>query len=366
MHGAVGCAAAPTKTSPTTATTATTTAADDGASSAADAADEPDAPPASWAEALDRYGSSCPVPSFTMATPAEVILPSGVAFQVLGSSMVRKTPRPPGAVVFGVVGAVKDADADTAENLRVAAAAFAKAGAQFVVVNGDLVGDETGAMVPVVAMLGETFSIPVFAHSGNYEWTSAFTSSMADAAVAHPQLFNMNIIRHVDLGGVHLLSLPGYFNRRFIHNGACHYDADDVDALMLQAKALRAGGGVVVLTSHGPPLGKNDTGLDVTNDGENVGDPQLTKVLKAGDVSVGVFSHILESGGRATADVEGGALLKLPMKKAEAHLAINVGAATAFPWQMVEGRTARGMAAIVTVDTDVAGGAASVSFVSLR
>lgn len=321
---------------------------------------------ATWAEALEDHASTCPVPLFHLTTSADFKLGDGSEWQTTGSFLYRNSPRPPGPVAIGVLGAIKDAEPATRENLLVAKKAFDKAGVQIVIANGDLVGDETGELVPVIQMLGEIFTTPVLAHSGNYEWTSAFTKAIADAAVTHPQLINMNIIRDVDIGGLHVLSLPGYFNRRFIHNGACHYTEESITELTMAARDINDRGDVALLTSHGPPLGKNASGLDVTNDKENVGDPQINQLLKDGSIRFGVFSHILEAGGRATTNVDDGPLLKMPMKGRQKQLYVNAGAASSFAWQLVDGKTARGMAAIVTVDTDVPGGEASVVFVPLR
>jgi Icc-related predicted phosphoesterase len=318
-------------------------------------------PPATWDAALARYASTCPAPFFSLAQPDTVTV-GGVAFTRAGSTMALATARAAGPLKIGVLGAVKDADPETRENVKKAAAAFQRAGVQLVVANGDLVGNETGELVPVVKMLSDEIAIPVFAHAGNYEWTSAFTEALA-AADAH--VVNMNIVRHVDLGGVHLLSLPGYFNRRFIHSGGCHYSHDDVVALTAYAKALTAKGDIVVLTSHGPPLGAGKTGLDVTNDGANVGDPDINALVDQAGVTVGLYSHILESGGRASEDPAGAAPLKLPMKAPVKRLSLNAGAATSFGWGMVDGKTSRGMAAIVTIDM-TAGGTARVEMIPLR
>ncbi|MDP2343538.1 MAG: hypothetical protein Q8O67_21440 [Deltaproteobacteria bacterium] len=309
----------------------------------------PSSSPSSWQEALDRYSSTCPVPFFTLPHPASITVAKRT-FTMSGSVMTLEGGRWQGPLKLGVLGAIKDADDETRENIKKAAAAFKKAGVQFVVANGDLIANETSVLVPVVQMLGEELDVPVFAHSGNYEWTSAFTQAFAEGASRWPHLINMNLVRDVDFGGVHLLSLPGYFNRRFLQSGACHYSDVDVAELTQRAKDITGRGDIVVLTSHGPPLGAGPTALDVTNDGANVGDEQLNLLLTDGNVSFGIFSHILESGGRVVDDVAGSSAVTLPMKTARKRLYVNVGAATAFGWGMIGGKTSRGMAAIFTID----------------
>jgi Icc-related predicted phosphoesterase len=284
-----------------------------------------------------------------LSTP-RTLSAGGMEFEHKGSVLARRGAPWQGPLKIGVLGAIKDAGPETRSNVRQAAAQFARAGVHVVVANGDIVGDETSALVPVVQMLREELRVPVFAHAGNYEWTTAFTEAFAADEERFPHVFNMNLIWHVDLGGVHLLSLPGYHDRRFAQPGSCHYDADDVAALTSYARALTAAGDVVVLTAHGPPRGAGKGALDVTFDGDNVGDPQINRLLQEADIRVGVFSHILEAGGRAAADAAGAAPLALPMKKGAPRLVVNVGSASSFPWRLLDGSSSTGMAAIVTVE----------------
>ncbi len=318
-------------------------------------------PPATWAKALERYASTCPAPFFALPA-ADTVTIGAQTFALAGSVMTLVGPRAPGPFKIGVLGALKDAEPETRENVKKAMGLFKKAGVSVVVANGDLTSNETAVIVPVVQMLGEEVDVPVYAHSGNYEWTSAFSAAFADGAAKWPQLINGNIVRDVDFGGVHLVSLPGYFNRHFLQSGACHYSEESVAELTAHAKALAAKGDTVVLTSHGPPLGTTAGALDVTSDGPNVGDPQINALLGEGGVRFGIFGHILEAGGRAVDDVGATHAVKLPMKAPAKSLYINAGAASSFGWGMLDGKTARGMAAIVSVDA--AGG--SVEFIKLR
>lgn len=327
-------------------------------------APEADAPPASWAAALDRYGSSCPAPFFTLATPEPRTI-GGATFTLHGSRLEYTGAPNKGPLAIGVLGSVKDATPETRANLQVAAREFARAGVAFVVVNGDLVGEASDAVGPVVDELGESFSIPVLVHSGNSEWTSSFSDAVNGAAARWPQIVNMNLVRDVDWGGIHVISLPGYHDRKFLREGACHYSGEDVTAVAAHAKALTDEGDVVVLSTHGPPKGQGKQSLDVIHDGDNVGDEQLAALLRGG-ISFGLFSHILESGGRVLDDVDANAAVALPMKTAKKKLYVNVGAATSFAWGMIGGRTSRGMAAIYRVQKNADGADAMVEFVKLR
>jgi len=362
LFALVTCACTTTP-APTTTVASDSDDEDDGDSAPADtpvvADDAPPAPPRTWAEATERYRSDCPAPPFSLAAPERVSV-SGRAFVRSGSAWAFAEPL--GApLVIGVVGAIKDAEPETRENLTVAAAAFRKAGAHVVLVPGDLVANEVSVLPAVAAMLDEVFDLPVLVHSGNYEWTSSLSDTLAE----HPGLINMNLAREIDTGAVRLLSLPGYHDRKFLQPGACHYDDDDLAVAKDAAVRAAKDGDVVVLTSHGPPRGDGKGALDRTPDNEHVGDPNLNALLTDGGIRFGIFSHILEAGGRAVTDVDGKTPLKLPMKKGEPRLYMNVGSASSFGWGMNDGTTSRGLGAIVTVDP-AAGGTATVAVIKLR
>src|SRR5690606_31610945 len=88
------------------------------------------------------------------------------------------------------------------------------------------------------------------------------------------------------------------------------------------------------------------------DDAGNVGDPRVTALLEEGDISVGIFSHILEAGGRATKDPRGKEPVRLPVTKPLPSLYVNVGSASAFPWTLHGGKSAEGMAFVVTLSAD--------------
>ncbi len=305
-------------------------------------------PPTTWAEAKVRYEFKCPAPAFTLAEPRTVSA-GDVSFVVEGSVAHRQGNDGDGEIVIGVLGALKDAAPETRENVKRAARLFAQAGVDVVLSNGDL--GEDRELDDVFAMLGEELSVPVLLHSGNMEWTSAFVRAMAANEDKHPALLNLNWISHLELGaGVHLLALPGYHDLHFLKPGGCRYLDDDIARLLALAKELRARGDVVVLSAHGPPRQQSAGGLDVAyDDAGNVGDERITRLLEEGDVNVGIFSHILESGGRATKDAAGKEPVQLPVKKALPKLYLNAGSASAFPWKLLGGKTADGMALVVVV-----------------
>lgn len=320
--------------------------------------------PRTWAEVPEWYGSRCPPPTFSLDEPLQKDV-AGATWTVQGSVAVR-AGRWSGPLSIGVLGAIKDASDQTRANLVKAKAAFDKAHVDVIVANGDVA--ETAEIQDVAGMLGELFGDerPFFVHSGNSEWTGGFTEAFAAVEKEHPAFFNLNLIRDVDLGGVHLLSLPGWSVKQFVKAGGCRYGADDVEALGARAAAIVERGDVVILTAHGPPRGPDAASLDRTHDFGNVGDEALAALLQTGTIRFGLFSHILEAGGRATSDATTHKRLPLPMKKPASSLFVNVGSASSMGIQMLDKRTSRGMAAVFVVDNLDDGGRAKVTFVPLR
>ena len=328
---------------------------------------EPEEPtePKSWDEVPKFYGSKCPGPFFDLPTPTTVQA-AGRSFTITGSTLKLDGPAWKGPLKIGVLGAIKDPDPDTRDNLKRAMKQFKKLGVHFVVANGDLIGDEAGDLTKVIKMIGEEIPLPVFVHSGNYEWTTAFTDALAAEGKVHPQVFNMNLLRHVDLGGVHLFSLPGWSNRKFVKAAACYYGKHDVEDLKAQLKPIVDKGEIVIITAHGPPRGQGKQSLDFAFEAGNVGDEDLEKLIKELPVHFGLFSHILEAGGRATTDIERQPPVRLPMSKAATSLYLNAGSASSFAYPMLDKKTSRGMAAVFTLDDIPHGGKARVSFLKLR
>lgn len=329
-------------------------------------APEPDAEPETWEEAVEKWGHQCPGPFFTLPEK-KTIKAAGRTFEIRGSTLrLVQDGGWQGPLKIGVLGAIKDAEYNTQQNIKKAAREFKKLGVHIVIANGDLIGDEAGDLAKVAKMLGETIKQPTFVHSGNYEWTSAFTETFAATQDKYPHIFNMNLLRHVDLGGVHLFSLPGWSVRQFVKPAACYYDAEQVASLEEHIKPVVEGGETVIVVAHGPPRGRGKQSLDFAANAGNVGDEALQAMLKRVPVKFGIFSHILEAGGRATSDVERQTPLKLPMRRPVDKLYLNAGSASSFGWQMLDKKTSRGMAAVVVIDDVAHGGNARASFLKLR
>jgi hypothetical protein len=106
---------------------------------------------------------------------------------------------------------------------------------------------------------------------------------------------------------------------------------------------------IFVLAAHGPPLGKGKHDLDYAVGGGNVGDDHLRQLIEDYNVHVGIFSHILESGGNAKTDISKKSRQKFPMKAKAKNLYINAGAASGMPWDLTNGKLSEGMAAVISI-----------------
>jgi len=271
---------------------------------------------------------------------------SGFKFVLKGGRAEVHAEAAPKESRLGLLAAVKDFSPETKANLGQFVAAFKKAGVSGIVVDGDSaygVDDQDSTLTDLFSWLGEQ-GLPVYAVIGNSESRSSFNRALLAAFRKHPLVINLNLVRRVEGDGFTLVSLPGYYDARYIHESAgCKYKPEDAQEL---SRIARGAPSPVVLVTHGPPRQEGKAALDVTDDGHNVGDPDLAAAIAESKISFGVFGHILESGGRAT-DLEG----KKPVKQGQlaSALYLNPGPAFADPWGLNGGGVSHGMAAILTL-----------------
>jgi Icc-related predicted phosphoesterase len=255
-----------------------------------------------------------------------------------------RRPAAPREARLGLLAAVKDFSPETRANLEQFVAAFRKAGVQGIVVDGDSaygVDDQDSTLGELFSWLGAQ-GLPVYGIIGNSESRSSFNRALFAAFRKRPNVINLNLVRRVEGDGFTLISLPGYYDARYIHESAgCKYKPEDAQEL---TRIARGAPSPVVLVTHGPPRQAGKLALDVTDDGHNVGDPDLATVIAEAKINFGVFGHILEAGGRAT-DLEGKKLVR-PGQLATA-LFVNPGPAFADPWGLNGGGVSKGMAAIL-------------------
>src|SRR5947199_74522 len=101
-------------------------------------------------------------------------------------------------------------------------------------------------------------------------------------------------------------SSPGWASR------ACRSTPSSATPSRAARSIGRGAPSLVMGVQHGPPGQSGMAPLDVPEDRNDVGDPDLAIAIAEAKINFGVFGHILESGGRAK-DLEG----KKPVKRGQ-------------------------------------------------
>lgn len=301
---------------------------------------------AAWSTFAEARRGECVGPPGVLATPLE-LRRGERTYRLEGHRLVEVTRDADHLLRVGVLSAIKDDREPTLAAVRTLRARLEKAGIDVLVVNGDL-ATNLFELEKVFAALAES-PVLVVAVIGNTESCGAFNQAAEAVFATQRHVLNGNWVRRLELDDGTLVTLPGYYDRRFTHTGgAAHYDAADLEVLGDLLRNPAGATAPVVLISHGPPLGEAKKGIDVVNDGSHVGDAAMTTVMKDTGVVFGLFGHILESGGRAT-----DSLGKQPKAVGAWHesLIVNAGSANTDPWTMVEGTTSYGMAVRFELDT---------------
>jgi Icc-related predicted phosphoesterase len=277
---------------------------------------------------------------FELATPVELVI-NKLAYTYTGPALAAKKKDPDGVVTLGLLGAVKDFSSDTQKALATFLKRFERQKVDALVLLGDIAATEF-EITQVLLACAKT-GLPVLAVIGNSEGRAAFNRAILAAMKVAPNVINMNIIRRVDLGGAVLISLPGYRDKRFVHQtSGCLYKDRDLKAM---ARMLKGVAPPVVMVAHGPPAGRGKRALDVAVEAGNVGDMGLASFIKKHKIPFGVFSHILEAGGQA---VDAKDRFVKPNKWVSS-LYINAGSANPLRWQLNTGKLACGMAAVYRI-----------------
>lgn len=296
-------------------------------------------------EYASLFRSQCPAP-FGQLRQTETREIEGVKYRLEGSKLVQLTKDKDRVTRVGLISAPKDGTTMTQTNIEAFLKAFQARNIDWLVANGDLAYDEND-LTRVIDQLA-TAKVPVFAVIGNGESVTPFNDGLAKAMREHDNVFNLNLVRVVVGDDLSLVSLPGYYDRNYVHPpDGCVYKEADVNNLKELTQGLR---GPVALVSHGPPRGEGNEAIDQIYEHRNVGDPLMAAKLKELKIPFGLFGHILEAGGRATDDV-GNPLKPGHLSKS---LLVNAGSASAIPWRMLDGKTSRGLAMIITVQGDQA------------
>jgi hypothetical protein len=279
--------------------------------------------------------------AFDASGPKKVVEVAGRSFEITGTKLVA-APKA-GDVVLGVMSDIKEDTPENLANLDALVEFFKTEKAEAIVVAGD-----TGETQPQIEHALDTLAkskLPIFVVIGNREGRAAYHGAVTAVAARYPGLFDMNQVRLAELGDAALVSVPGYYNKVYIHSeDGCDYKPSDVDATKSAVQA--AAGKTVVLVSHGPPKQDGVEALDRTLEQANVGDPSLARFLKDAAIKFGIFANIEEAGGRAT-NLAGSQLVA--QGKFVEELYLNAGPADSVKWKMNDGTQSMGMAGVLTI-----------------
>lgn len=302
---------------------------------------------ADWPAYMKANRYKCPGPFDSLAKPRTVTL-NGKAYTHTGHQLTVKKKDADKRVVIGVMSAMKDVSENTQKNVADSLSWFRENGVEWVVVNGDIAVEELD-LEDALELLGAS-GFPILLTLGNSESRSSFARAYAARSDKYPNLVNGTWVRQVIADDAEFWTLPGYYSKSFVYQGAgCRYKGTDVDAM--SAELSPSGDSPIVLVSHGPPRGVGKKSIDVISDRTNVGDEAMGKFIDRLKIKYGIFGHILESGGRA---VRGDMKTPIPEKKSSPTLFVNAGSVSGDPWGMNDGSTSYGMAMIITIEDGAA------------
>lgn len=298
-------------------------------------------PPAAPASVSGQTEPDCVGP-FTETGPATVLKIGPHSYKEQGATLTVTDPDPDTKVVFGVIANLLEGTGENLFNLRRYLAFFAQAKAEAILVAGDT-GETREDTMQTLEPLAKS-GLPVFVIPGNREGRVTFRAALAAVSARYPNVVDMTRIRLVRFDDASIVSLPGYYDKRFIYQGAggCQYFKQDVDAL---APIVAAATQPVVLLSHAEPYGHGHEAIDAFEDG-NAGDANLTAFLRTHAVPFGIGANIQEAGGRAT-DLDSNLIREDTLAP---RLYLNPGLADSTPWRLNDGTWSNGMAATLTID----------------
>ena len=303
-----------------------------------------------WGDFQRANRSKCSAPFAKLRKPRRIKIGKN-KYQLEGTRLVQKSRDKDSVARIGVLSAPKDGTQITVENIKHFVRKFKLAQVNWVVVNGDI-GHDKRSMVRILKPLGR-LNVPVLVMVGNGESVHDFNDALSDLMERPRNIFNMNFTRTVEGDDVTLVGVPGYFNRDFVYaEDGCVYDAKSLRRIKMlthgKKKKRRKRKKItkpVVLISHGPPMGRGESGIDRIYENQNVGDPALENVMKRLGIRFGIFGHILESAGRATTIEH---TIVEPGQEAESLL-VNAGSVSGIPWTLLNGIKSHGMAIIMTL-----------------
>lgn len=268
---------------------------------------------------------------------------AGVKYERKGSTLNIGLKDDDDQFVIGQITDIKEDNPENAANIDALLKWFKAQKVDAIALTGDI-GRTPEGIANVVRKVAAT-NLPVLTVIGNRECVADYKKGIAAAAADHKNVIDMNDIRVVNADDASFVSLPGYFNRPYLHcDAGCHYTPADVDAL--PSFAPKATAPATVLISHGPPRMEGVTALDRIHEKANVGDRALAAVLaKTKAFPFGLFGNIQEAGGRGT-DLSGKPIAPGTFTDS---LYLNSGPADAVRWSMLDGTDSVGMGGVLRI-----------------
>jgi Icc-related predicted phosphoesterase len=260
-------------------------------------------------------------------------------------SVERIEKRKGSEIRIGVIAGIKDLEKETEASLTGFFEQFEKRDVELVLIGGDT-AETPEDLEKIYTWLTDHSMRPMIAIVGNTERAGAhnYAISKQRSVRGKLNLLNGSIARRFDGDGFDVVSLGGYFDKKYLHqNGGCLYK--EADLAVVEAAAKQAGKDPVIFLSHGPPHQTGDDAIDFVPNAGNVGDPALTELLKRAGINFGVHGHIIEAGGTAT-DFKGKTVKPGAFAK---KLFLNPGSASSLPWKLNSGPTSYGLAAVLTL-----------------
>ncbi|MDP2344966.1 MAG: metallophosphoesterase [Deltaproteobacteria bacterium] len=276
--------------------------------------------------------------------PDEALEVGGKKYARKGSTVTLEGSDGDDEFVLGQITDIKDHTPENAANLKIAIEWLKTEKVDAIAVTGDL-GESAESIQRVVEDVAAA-GVPVLAIVGNRECRDHFEQGVKAAQVKFKNVINMNSVRVFNTDDVSIVSMPGYYNKSYIHCAeGCEYTPEDVKTLPEVAKAATSP--TKILISHGPPLQTGALAIDRIHEGANVGDPVMTEVMKAsGLFPFGMFGNIQEAGGHATNLT--GETRVAPETYADS-LYLNPGPIDSVRWVMLDGSESVGMAGLIHV-----------------
>ena len=290
--------------------------------------------------------AECAAP-IDLTPPVEVTVGTRAATQG-GYKLTFEDRDADGTLVLGVLGPL---DEDSGANLLAIGKYlrfFKEQRADAIVVTGN-VGETPDGIARVLLALAQS-RLPVLVLAGARECRADFTNGVLDAQAKASNVVNMNRFRAVEFPEATLVSLPGFHDPSYLGCATgCLYYKSTVDEVIRIAREAR---NPVLLVAHGSPRGNAPGALDYTPVGGNVGDAEINRAIKEGNIPFGVFSNIREAGGRGTDSPEG--RQAVPEGQMAKRLYVNPGPADTVRWEMNDDGYRSGMAAVIRLKGDQA------------